>query len=58
MKCCAEFEECEELEHWEAKGTWHVLGCCHNCYVLTLRFCPFCGHSLAKADVPALNADH
>lgn len=27
-------------------GEWFVLGCCGDCYVIPLRYCPFCGAKL------------
>ena len=31
----------------DMNGTWNVLGCCWQCYVLrNVRFCPFCGASV------------
>jgi len=31
----------------DMNGTWNVVGCCQQCYVLSnVRFCPFCGASV------------
>lgn len=33
-------------------GSWNINGCCGGgCYVVTdIKFCPFCGHELAKLE--------